>query len=153
MFKKTLLALFLMGTLFIPEGPVEAGSARLVWRANTEPDLAGYRIYYRTAGNEGVYLQPRGSGIDVGKTETSSAPSYVLDGLADGETYYFAVTAYNDMGLESGYSLESGKTIPAAGPDNDTDSTRYDKYPGWRKWQDAIKKYLRYKYYRSLSSN
>jgi hypothetical protein len=62
-------------------------------------DLAGYRIYYGTA--SGNYAET----IDVGNITTS-----VVSNLADGTTYYFAVTAYDTSGGESGYSNEVSKT-------------------------------------------
>jgi hypothetical protein len=73
----------------------------LQWDANTETDLAGYKIYYGTA--SGVYGTPVVSGTST---------TYTVTGLAAG-TYYFAVTAYNTSGLESGYSNEVYTTIAA----------------------------------------
>lgn len=74
-------------------------SAVLSWDANTEPDLAGYRVYYGTA--------PRAYqlSVDVGNTTT-----YVVTGLGAG-AYYFAVTAYDNAGTEGFYSAESNKTF------------------------------------------
>ena len=73
----------------------------LTWNANTESDLAGYKIYTGTA--------PRtyGPPIDVGKTATPNSPFYKLGdlGLADGN-YFMAVTAYDTTGNESGFSAE-----------------------------------------------
>lgn len=67
----------------------------LAWDANTEPELAGYRIYYGTA--------PRtyGAPIDVGNVTT-----YKVQGLTRGQRYYFAATAYDAVGNESGFSNE-----------------------------------------------
>lgn len=80
---------------------VESSYVTLMWEANTEPDLAGYKLHL---GNEtGVYFQV----IDVGNTET-----YTVQGLQKGETYYFAATAYNTVGLESSYSSEVVYTVP-----------------------------------------
>ena len=62
---------------------------------NGEPlhDLAGYRIYYWTERNREKNVR------DVKKVL-----SYKLENLHYGETYYFAVTAYNKKLVESGYS-------------------------------------------------
>lgn len=73
----------------------------LAWDPNTEPDLAGYRLYYGTAPS--VY----GSSVDVGLVVT-----YDVDWLTAPGTYYFAVTAYNTNGQESGYSNEVSQVIP-----------------------------------------
>ena len=73
----------------------------LIWDPNLEPDLEGYKLYY---GNEtGVYPYV----IDVGNMEICT----VAD-LKQGETYYFAATAYNAAGLESSYSNEVAYTVP-----------------------------------------
>lgn len=85
-----------------------AGRAVLTWEANTEADLAGYKVYTGTASGE--YGPP----IDVGLTATPQSPTHTIE-LADG-TYYFAVTAYDDSGNESGYSNEVGKKIDTASP-------------------------------------
>ena len=71
----------------------------LQWDANSETDLAGYRVYYGTSSRS------YGSPIDVGNTTT-----YTVSNLAAG-TYYFAVTAYNTSNAESGYSNEVWTTI------------------------------------------
>jgi hypothetical protein len=78
-----------------------AGSATLHWRANTESDLAGYRIYY------GAQSRSYGPYIPLGK----SVISYTLNGLVDGKTYYFTLTAVDTSGNESGYSTEVSKTV------------------------------------------
>ena len=67
----------------------------LEWDANTEPDLAGYKLYCGAA--SGSY----DTVIDVGNSTT-----YTLTDLPAGRTYYIAATAYNTAGLESGYSNE-----------------------------------------------
>ncbi len=77
-----------------------AGSVTLEWDANTEADLAGYRIYYGTSSRQ------YSAQIDVGlKTQ------FEVSGLDDGQKYYFAVTAYDQSGNESGYSDEVSTTI------------------------------------------
>jgi hypothetical protein len=79
-----------------------AGSATISWKANTESDLAGYRVYYGTASRS--YGPP----VPVGKVT-----QHTLASLTDGKTYYFGVTALDYSGNESGYSAEAKKTITA----------------------------------------
>lgn len=81
------------------------GFADLAWSANSEPDLSGYRVYYGVS--SGTYDQEAGQGINAG-----NATSYVVTGLAPGQRYYFAVTAYDTSGNESGYSNQVSKVIP-----------------------------------------
>lgn len=78
-------------------------------------DLVGYKVYYGTA--SGTYTQV----VDAGLTATPSTPTYTVINLVTGNTYYFAVTAYNTSGNESSYSNEVSKsfsvtttTIPGA---------------------------------------
>lgn len=69
-------------------------SVTVIWDANPEPDVAGYRLFY---GREsGVYTNQ----VDV------PGPMAVASDLSEGETYYFAVLAYNNEGLESELSTE-----------------------------------------------
>ena len=77
-----------------------SSSAVLNWAANTETDLAGYKVYAGTA--SGSYSTT----VDVGNVTT-----FKLINLLQGHTYYFAITAYDTAGNESGYSNEVSKTI------------------------------------------
>ncbi len=72
-----------------------AASVRISWQANTESDLAGYKIYYGMS--PGTYTTI----LDVG-----NAVQYTFNALIPGMTYYLAVTAYDAAGNESGYSTE-----------------------------------------------
>ncbi len=97
----TFLAFFLFSSLFV--FPLQRGHCNqvtLTWDPNTEPDLAGYEIYYGTS--SGNYQW----NIDIGNVTT-----YTLYGLNVGVTYYIAATAYNTQGLQSGYSNEVVYTV------------------------------------------
>jgi hypothetical protein len=72
-----------------------AGQVTLSWDANTEPDLAGYKIHYGTSS--------RSYSVHI---DVQNVRSYTVTGLTDGQTYYFASTAYNASGDESAYSNE-----------------------------------------------
>ncbi|MGB9436639.1 MAG: hypothetical protein WCB15_01750, partial [Desulfobacterales bacterium] len=74
---------------------VHAATVTLAWDANTEPDLAGYKIHYGTASRDYSHS------IDVG-----DVTEYTLEDLDDGVTYYLAATAYDSETNESGYSVE-----------------------------------------------
>ena len=77
----------------------------LAWDASTAPNLGGYKLYYGTS--SGTYP----SSVDVGPSTT-----YTLTGLTPGQTYYFAITAYDTGGTtESDFSNEVSATL-AAGP-------------------------------------
>jgi fibronectin type 3 domain-containing protein len=92
--KFTLGFILLFSTLLFSKVGL-AAHIRLAWDPNTESDLAGYRIYYGT-----------GPGSYTGSVDVGNVTSCTLTGLKKGETQYFAVTAYNSSGSESGYSSE-----------------------------------------------
>ena len=78
-------------------------SVSLNWQTNAEADLNGYRVYCGTSNR--VYGIP----VQLGpETTYTSVP------LEQGKTYYFAVTAQDDAGNESGYSNEWSQTIPVS---------------------------------------
>ena len=85
--------------------PPTSNSAALAWDAVAATNLSGYRLYYGTT--PGSYLQPYGQGISAG-----NATTFTLMGLSSSTRYYFAVTAFDTSGNESGYSNEVFKDIP-----------------------------------------
>ncbi len=86
-----------------------AADVSLAWDANTESDLAGYRVYYGTSSRQ------YGGPIDVGNpTPVGNQVSYIVTNLTPGVQYYFAVTAYNSSGSESGYSNEVTTVVGSA---------------------------------------
>ncbi len=87
-----------------------AEAVTLAWDANIEDEVAGYKIHYATASATTPFA---GTGLDQGASPIvlaaedladPAAPSFRLTGLTPGATYYLAVSAYNDAGLESDYS-------------------------------------------------
>ena len=98
----TLLSFFLIAILLVfpyPKG--HCSQVTLTWDPNSEPDLAGYDIYYGTA-----------SGNYQWKTDVGNVTNYTQTGLNIGVTYYLAATAHNTQGLESGFSNEVVYTVP-----------------------------------------
>ncbi|MBX3303983.1 MAG: hypothetical protein KF693_17365 [Nitrospira sp.] len=79
-----------------------SSSATLTWNANTESDLAGYKVYRATA--SGVYGAPIA-------TVLGNVTTYQAIGLQFGTTYFFVVTAFDIAGNESAYSNEVSKSI------------------------------------------
>jgi len=79
-----------------------SSSATLTWTANSESDLAGYKIYRATG--SGTYGAPLAV---LPTTQTL----YQATGLETGTTYFFVVTAYDSAGNESPYSNEVSKSI------------------------------------------
>ncbi len=99
--KKSISMLMLAVMLFA--NSAWALDVNLRWDANTETDLAGYKVYYSpndaTAPFVGTGATEGAAPIDVGLLTTAT-----VSGLNPTLDYYFAVTAYNTSGLESSYS-------------------------------------------------
>ena len=77
-------------------------SVTLAWDANPEPDVSTYLVYYGTSSRQYLYS------TNVGNVTTAT-----VYGLAEGVTWYFAVTAVNTSGLESNFSNEVTNAIPS----------------------------------------
>ncbi len=80
-----------------------ASDIKLTWDPDSDPSVTGYKVYLGTT--SGTYGSPFNAGIQT---------TYTVTGLNAGN-YYFAVTAYNSSGQESGYSNEVATTV--GGPD------------------------------------
>ena len=90
-------------TLTITPAPQPTtGSITLSWNANSEADLAGYKVYRATSSG--------GYGAPVA-TLTAGTIQYISNGLAKGVTYFFVITAYDQAGNESPYSVEASKSV------------------------------------------
>ncbi|HNA45930.1 MAG TPA: fibronectin type III domain-containing protein [Nitrospira sp.] len=80
----------------------KTANATVSWNANTEADLAGYRIYVGTkSGSYGV----------VGPFEVTNGTSFTVPNLPLGATYFFAVSAFDKSGNESAKSAEVSKSL------------------------------------------
>lgn len=99
---KRITPLVFVLVLVVMVGFAHGASVRVNWNANSEPDLAGYRVYYGTLSR--TYVEMR----DVGRVTSAD-----VEGLSQGRTYYFAVTAYDASGNESAFSNEASILIPA----------------------------------------
>jgi hypothetical protein len=81
-----------------------ASHVTLAWDSSEDP-AAGYRVYY--GASSGSYSDV----IDAGASTTVT-----ISNLSIGETYYFAATAYNAIGVESPHSAEIFYTVPGVEP-------------------------------------
>jgi hypothetical protein len=83
--------------------PALSGDVTLAWDPVAAANLSGYHVYYGSASR--TYLAPLSAGT---QTSIKIPSSY----FQPGRVYYFAVTAYDQTGAESGYSNEVSKMIP-----------------------------------------
>jgi hypothetical protein len=72
------------------------GRVTLHWLANTEPDVAGYHVY--------VSPCARGGSCRYDPVGTAVWTTFVIQGLPNGVTRYYAVAAFDDSGNESDLS-------------------------------------------------
>jgi hypothetical protein len=112
-----------------------AGDVTLAWSPNSESNLAGYKLYYDGDSDSEMY---RGTGANEGESPIiigledladADSPVYTLTGLAVGEFYYFALTAFNTDGLESDFSDELGTEIESDSTYNKTATDPADPPP------------------------
>ena len=102
-----------------PSAPPPTGTATLTWSANTEPDLAGYKVYIGSAsdtfGSLSSVANPTapafGSPISVG-----NATTFQVTNLPIGQTYKFAVAAVDTSNNESNFSNEASKFVGSGAP-------------------------------------
>jgi hypothetical protein len=109
-FEKAAALYFLLIPLLIiaTNSNAYAADVTLAWDPNSEPDLAGYVLYWGTSSRSYTFSD------DVGNTTTHTIP-----GLSVGQTYFITVTAYDTSANESGYSNEVVHTIQAPDADGD----------------------------------
>ena len=86
---------------------VFAADVTLTWDANTEDDIAGYKIYQGEA--SGDYSVIKDCGIPVNL-------QCVMGDLEEMKNYFFAATAYDTSANESGFSNEVVYTVPDMTP-------------------------------------
>jgi len=114
--------------------PSYALGITLAWDANSETDLAGYRIYYKPGSSGGGQLgnypgkgategdSPITMGLNDDEDPDPRVVECTIHGLDPETTYFFVVTAFSNAGLESGPSNEvytqASTTPPPTPPPN-----------------------------------
>jgi hypothetical protein len=82
--------------------PALSEDVTLAWDPNSEADLEGYGVYFKL-GSSGPPYELFGY-VTLQELNDPDNPAFAVTGLAKGSSYYFAVTAYDTAGNESGYS-------------------------------------------------
>jgi len=83
---------------------LQAATATAVWNRSPEPDVAGYKLSYGTESQNYTTV------LDVG-----NVTSWTVQLPTQGR-YYFAVQAYNNLGMMSPYSPEIPYDVPTPNP-------------------------------------
>lgn len=87
----------------LPNSAFAARTISLAWDPSPDPTVIGYNVYYGTVSGNYTNI------VSAGNSSTAS-----VTGLIEGQTYYFAVTAYDAAGLESVFSNEVSYRVPSA---------------------------------------
>ncbi|GAB7026139.1 dockerin type I repeat-containing protein [Geotalea toluenoxydans] len=117
--KKSICLLLLAVSCFGASAQVFAKDVTLNWDRNTEPDLAGYKLYYKAGSSTGTF---DGSDAVQGKSpvDVKNLNTFTLNGLDPAKDYFFEVTAYDASGNESAFSnmvQAYAAVVPPAVPD------------------------------------
>jgi fibronectin type 3 domain-containing protein len=103
-FTSKILIFFTMTLLFMAGNSTSfAATVTLSWDANNEPDLRGYKVYYK-ADSPLLPFNGVGAAEGLSPVDAHNQTTATINGLDLSRTYYFAVTAYDTSGLESAYS-------------------------------------------------
>jgi hypothetical protein len=110
---------WLFSVLVASAVPAFASQVTLGWDPNSETNLAGYGVYYKRIADGPPY--DLYGYVTIEELSDDQAPTFAVAGLEKGVRYWFAVTAYNKLGNESGFSNsvcgEIGDTVtPCADP-------------------------------------
>jgi hypothetical protein len=108
--------LFFSSCLFLLalSGQVSAATAYLTWEASPDANVAGYKIYFDTESHTAGKC-PNDYANYANPIDAGNATSYTATGLAEGQTYYFQITAYDALNNQSECSFDPGEqsiTIP-----------------------------------------
>jgi hypothetical protein len=82
--------------------PAFASQVTLGWDPNSETNISGYGVYYKRIA-DGPPYELYGY-VTIEELSDDQAPTFTVAGLEKGVRYWFAVTAYNTLGNESGFS-------------------------------------------------
>lgn len=121
--KILIFLLYVMLIVLMLTIPAMAADITVKWDANSEDDLAGYNLYYKVDIPNPPY---DGTGAVEGNSPVNISlidlidpnnPEFTLTGLDAAHIYFLVLTAYDDVGNESGYSNEV-QTFYISNPQN-----------------------------------
>ncbi len=97
-----------------------AAEVKLKWQPNSEADLQGYNVYF------GSSSRNYGPPVPVGHNN-----DYTVQDLEEDQAYFFAVTALDTSGNESGFSAEITKQTAAVPPSANTPESTDEPVALW----------------------
>ncbi len=114
------MRIIILAILLLVCTPAFGGEIKIVWQPNTEPDLAGYYVYY------GAKDRPLGARINVGRQT-----QYTIQNLPAGETYYIAITAFDQTGNESTFSQQTEARVAGGSEKGESAPSRHELLPNY----------------------
>ena len=100
-FKYAYILALMLYSLLLASDWARADEITLAWDPNSEPDLAGYRLYGQTEGEDSDFRLL--ATIPLADIDPQAPQHTVFDLMPDTQ-YRFTITAYNLSGDESGLS-------------------------------------------------
>ncbi len=100
-FRILLPVLVLLTFLSVPAG---AEYYSLQWDDNQEPDLVGYRLWYKSGSGETPF-NGTGAGGGASPIDVGGVTRYTIGDLSGVSVWYFGITAYDSEGFESDLSV------------------------------------------------
>ena len=88
---------------------LHAADYRFFWKASTDSSVISYGIYQRTEGEGSAYVKI--DEVKIQDLDNPNKPSYLITGLTDGNTYWFATTFIFVSGDESELSSKTCITV------------------------------------------
>jgi hypothetical protein len=85
----------------------DAANFLFFWSASADPSVTAYGIYQRTGDSSYVMIEE----VSVQDVANPANPSYLVTGLTDGNTYWFAATSITSSGTESSLSNQTCITV------------------------------------------
>ena len=94
-----------LGSIMLFVALAHAADATLAWTASPSPGVTGYRVHQGTV--TGTYTTTKDAGL---------VTTTVITDLTPGQRYFFAATAYDAFGQQSGFSNEGTYLVPLPSP-------------------------------------
>ena len=86
---------------------LHAANFLFYWKASTDLSVTDYGIYQRIGDSDYVKIDE----VSVQDLDNPATPSYLVTGLRDGNSYWFAATSITSSGTESNLSNQTCITV------------------------------------------
>ena len=105
--RKVCLLFLAMLSALISTTNLNAADFLYFWEASTDPSVTAYGIYQHTEDSSYAKIDE----VSVQELDNPATPSYLVTGLTDGNTYWFASTSIFASGTESDPSNQTCITV------------------------------------------